>query len=127
MTIEQIKSDIRKRVDSAMSRTAADATTIVEDSILSFYSGGEPEVYIRTGTLMGTPQILGPIHEGSSISVEAELSDGVQWHTGTLNSDEIIRATNTGDCGVVGSPRYWKNAEEEIIERATINIKEEFQ
>lgn len=116
MTLDQIKADVARKMKAKMDATNREAEAIMYQEVGSYYAGGFPIQYIRTGTLATTPKVTGVSGGGLSVSTTAYLDTGISYYTGCHPSGEtVIGWTENGGGGTVGNHGYWARSKEQII------------
>lgn len=112
---DDIKRKIENDVQNAMNVARDKTSKQLDDNILGFYGGGEPNIYSRTGTLIDASDVTSV--SGGSDSYEFTASmDGnkISYSTGTFSGSQVVDATELGTSGVVGKSGYWEKTESEI-------------
>lgn len=103
---------------------AQKAMTVASEKILAemyhqtgdFYTGGEPKMYERTGTLANTPKTTALSTQGTSVSFDAYLDQSGSYTSGKHPSvGDVLELTNSGSFPglrpAVGKTGYWDRAE----------------
>ncbi len=116
MKIDAIRKDVQKKLRKSIDEIADRAEVIMHDEIASFYFGGSPSFYNRTGTLATTPQITDKYCTKDSAAVTASLNQNISYDTGTFSGAEVIDAAEYGRAGIVGHSGFWERSEERIKE-----------
>jgi len=107
----QIERDARNALNEARDKTSKK----LDENLLGFYAGGDPIQYQRTGTLINASNVTPVQGSSDSFGFKAEMDGNrIGYNTGTFTGWQVVRATEEGTSGVVGSPGYWEKTDEEI-------------
>ena len=124
----EIESQLMKRMQGAMNIVNLHAENIMREELASFYAGGTPKIYVRTGQLGKSAKVTPLATSGTTISFKAYLDKGsVSYHVpnplfdfdGTGNyshytTDQVFDAAEAGHSGIVGKPGFWGRSERRI-------------
>lgn len=124
----EIESQLTKRLQGAMNIVNLHAENIMRQELASFYAGGTPRRYVRTGQLGNSAKVTPLATSGTTISFKAYLDKGsVYYHvpnplfdfdgTGRYShytTDEVFDAAEAGHSGIVGRPGFWSRSERRI-------------
>lgn len=124
----EIESRLTKRLQGAMNIVNLHAENIMRQELASFYAGGTPRRYVRTGQLGNSAKVTPLATSGTTISFKAYLDKGsVYYHvpnplfdfdgTGRYShytTDEVFDAAEAGHSGIVGRPGFWGRSERRI-------------
>lgn len=125
--MNQLEKLLNQRLNKAMSIAANRCLEILYDETGSFYVGGEPEIYERTGALGDTPAVTPILNNSKTISFEAYLNTNYTYNSGKNPTMlDVLRLANSGiiDSSVgklfntVGSEGFW--------DRAVVRMEKEF-
>lgn len=111
----------------AMLHEAEKAMRVASEKILAemhhetgdFYTGGEPEIYERTGALGDTPKTTAITQSGDSVSFDAYLDQSHTYTTGkNPTMHDVLILTNNGSFPglhpAVGKTGFWDRAEDKM-------------
>ena len=133
----QLKKQILSELQGAVSKAAAKTMDDMNDAIDTFYSGGQPKKYIRTGALGDTPRTTPVQSSGNTISFTAYLDTSHVYSTADQPSmGQVLDLANygipwqTGGGGwahpTVGSPGFWEEAQEKMKKTIEDTLKSQF-
>lgn len=118
--INELNRMLHKELRKAMTVTAKKVLADMYKETGDFYTGGEPDMYIRTGALGDTPTTTAISVNGNEMTFEAFLNTQHQYTTGkNPNMLQVLRLTNdldTDQPGIgrlleaKGSPQFWDRA-----------------
>jgi hypothetical protein len=128
-----MKTKNMNQLNQMLLRQAQKAMNVVSEKTLSdmyeetadFYTGGEPDKYIRTGALGDTPKTSPLNTVGNEVSFNAYLDTNHTYTTGknptmldVLNlANNGITSSSVGNLRpTVGKKEFWERAEEKIEE-----------
>lgn len=115
-SIGALKEIALQKMTAAHNEARAASFVDLEMEVGRYYNGTVPDVYIRTGTLMESPDVSPVSKAGNSVEFEAKMDDSISYSTGTYNGSQVITATNEGTSGTIGNHGYWERAKEEMKE-----------
>ena len=121
-SLSALKNAIKREMRSALQETRdlTDADLIM--NVNDYYSEGNPVKYVRTGTLLTSPETNEVSGSGDSLEFEAKMNEDIEYNTGTFDGLDVLTATEWGTHGVLGKPGYWDKTLEDIPK----NIKTAF-
>lgn len=100
-----IQQDMRKAMQSSRNEVEKE----LEDNVLGYYDVGSPKEYIRTGTLLESPETSQVSGSGDHLEFTTEMNDGISYNTGSFTGAQVIEATETGAFGnTKGNHRYFE-------------------
>lgn len=115
-----LKAAIIKEIKEAMNDTQEDIGRHLDEAVPSFYDGGFPTRYDRTGALGETPETTNLSVSGDTVSFEAKLNNSGGYTSGKRPSmQDVLKLTNNGITNssvgylqpAVGRSGYWERAE----------------
>lgn len=118
-----LMSQLTKAMDVVAEKVKAD----MYEETASFYTQGEPQVYIRTGALGDTPRTTTPSVSGKSISFEAYLDQNHKYETGTWSMPTVLTNAEAGTGGILGKSGFWKRSENKIQKTLDSTLKQFFK
>ena len=128
MTIDQIKNELSKKLETATENTYREGVEIIKISFDVFYHGkGYPKKYKRTNTLPNSEYSEKQITKTSSYIELGYDGDQISYNTGSFSGSEVLGATMTGTYGVVGDPEYDDMAFEDIAKAMKKYFDAEFK
>lgn len=122
-SMKELEAMLMKQAQKAMQVTQKKAEADMFEAVGGFYTGGEPELYERTGALANTPSTSPISSGGNTVSFKAYLDDSHQYTTGkNPNMKDVLNLTNYGITSssvgtlrhAVGKEGYWEEAEQNI-------------
>lgn len=114
MRIEDIKKDLQRKLTSTIREVSAESLLIMDSELNSFYAGGTPQYYNRTGTLGNSPEVKDMYATKNEAGVTVGLDQSIGYSTGTFTGAEVIDAAEYGRSGIVGRGGFWRRSEAEI-------------
>lgn len=114
MRIEDIKKDLQRKLTSTIREVSAESLLIMDSELNSFYAGGTPQYYNRTGTLGNSPEVKDMYATKNEAGVTVGLDQSIGYSTGTFTGAEVIDAAEYGRSGIVGRGGFWRRSEVEI-------------
>ena len=109
--MSQLEKMLMSQMKKAMSVAAEKMKADVYEQTASFYTSGNPKVYIRTGALGDTPRITPITSSGKSISYEVYLDQSHSYTTGTWDMPTVMENAEVGGGGILGKPGFWQRSE----------------
>lgn len=122
--MNQLKNMLKKEMRKGMMVTADKALADMYEETAGFYTGGEPKMYKRTGTLGDSPNVtaITEIDTGDSVqmSMKAYLDTSGNYTSGSKPS--LVDVFTVANSGVgtsklrptVGRQGFWDRAEEKV-------------
>lgn len=121
--MKELETMLKKQLRKAVSVVQKKAEADLFEATGSFYAGGEPQEYERTGALGDTPRTTALTAKDDSASFQAYLDTTHQYTTGkNPNMKDVLNLTNYGKTNssvgklrkAVGKTGYWEEAEKNI-------------
>lgn len=107
----QLEQMLLNRLKKAMNVAAEQMKADVYEQVGSFYTQGNPKIYVRTGALGDTPRVTPITASGKSVSYEVYLDQSHNYTTGTWDMPTVMAAAEVGGGGILGKPGFWKRSE----------------
>ena len=123
-SIGELEQMLRQQLQNAMQVVQAKAEADMFEEVGSFYSGGSPTIYRRTGGLGSSPRTTGLSVGGNSVSFEAYLEPPSYTvpnpdftSRGYASYFSPLQAMNAAEyhfANVRGRPGFWQRSEKRI-------------
>lgn len=126
MDISQIKKDCQRRMKRSMDAANIRAEQIIDDELWNYYSGSNPVVYQRTGTLGNAGIVTAVQGSGDVYEFTAGIDESISYSTGTYSGAQVIDVTNKGKAGTIGNHGYWERIQEELQEEIESVFSQQF-
>ena len=107
---QQIIKDMQTAATRAKDKIERELFLNVND----YYAGSAPKKYIRTGTLLTSPDSTPVQGSGKSLSFSVYMNDGISYNTGSFSGAQVIDATEYGLARTVGKHGYFGRTEESV-------------
>lgn len=134
--MSEVNAMLTKRLRKAMEVASEKALADMYEETGNFYTGGEPEVYQRTGALGDTPKTTAVTVGGDSASFEAYLDQNHRYTTGKAPTmHDVLNLANSGITNssvgnlrpTVGKKGFWDRAEKKIKKDFERTLKQFFK
>lgn len=134
--MEALNALLTRRLNKAMRVASEKALADMYDETGGFYTGGEPEVYERTGALGDTPRTTAITTNGYSASFEAYLDQKHRYTSGKKPTMlDVLNLANDGKINgsvgylkaVVGKGHFWDRAEKKMKKDFERTMKQFFK
>ena len=140
MTVDEIRKELQQKAREAIEETDQKGLEATKKNTQDFYSGGTPELYVRTGQLGNSPKSTGVSGGGNTYESKIYLDVGGTSYmvpnplfdfdgTGRFShysSDEVFDAAENGHSHVVGKPGFWKKSDKEIEQIFDSSVSKRF-
>lgn len=121
----ELEKMLLKEMKKAMQVSAQKSLADMYEETGDFYTGGDPDIYERTGALGDTPRTTEVSTSGNEVSYKAYLEKTGGYTTGDNPSmEQVLNLANYGDAWttssgkkarpVVGKSGFWERAERKI-------------
>lgn len=125
--MKQLNKLLMNELRKAMKEVEKTALADMQEAVDSFYAGGSPKMYERTGALGETPEVdnfeITYTDTGGMAKFNAKLDDSHQYTTGKKPSMKTVLALANDWVSpppphhlreTVGEPEFWQSAEREM-------------
>ena len=125
----ELENQFKSRMKSAMQVTQSKILNVMYEEVGSFYTRGNPTLYVRTGNLANSPRVSGISGGGNQLSFEAYLDPG--WYlvpnpaftdrgfASKFTPSEVLGAAEVGQAHILGKGGFWsrslKRMKQELI------------
>lgn len=124
MKIQDIKKDLQRKLEATVTEIAVDSFQIMHEELDSFYAGGIPSQYVRTGVLGESPEITDMYCLENVAGLTAGLDTGIKYNTGTFSGEQVIAAAESG--ALAGKGGFWRRSENRIEEAVDRAVRKNF-
>lgn len=137
--MKRLNAMLTNQLRKAMNEINHAALADMQEAVDSFYAGGQPKMYERTGALGETPEVsavrMSFSESGGSGEFEARLNDKHQYTTGKRPSMKaVLKLANDWESPppphhlreTAGQPEFWQDAEKEMEKSLSKIIEENF-
>ena len=110
-----LKAGLQKELRAAME----DALDLSKEAVYTetqvFYTGGEPNSYVRTGAFGESAERTEVQGSGDSLAGEVWMNGNYTYGTGSNPSGiQVFLWAEDHEAGIVGTPNTWERAEQQI-------------
>lgn len=124
-SMEELEKQIMDKMRTAMLVVRTKAEMAEKEELQSFYSTGNPSIYVRTGKLGNSDRISGLSGGGKRLSFDAWLDQSYGYDMPNeaftsrglpsyFSTPEVLIAAENGSSGVLGRPGFWQRTEKRI-------------
>ena len=111
----ELEQQIMEKMKTAANMARLKTVVHMRVALQSFYAGGHPVMYKRTGQLGNTPIVTTVSGGGRSLTYDAYLNEGGGYSTGCKPSmSAVLQLANYGSYGglrpTVGASGFWERA-----------------
>lgn len=121
----ELEKMLRQQMEKAMTVVDAKILADMYEEVGSFYGGGQPVLYQRTGNLGSSPRTTALTKGGNVMSFEAYLDQSVGYnvpneafinkgYASHFSTEEVFNAAEAGTAHIVGKPGFWARSEKKM-------------
>lgn len=146
-SLAELKAAMMRELNKAMKASAEEMKNKMKEEIQTFYAGGSPAMYVRTGKLGNTPMTTPISSSDTTVSFKAYLNkaggypsitytyfDGSTTTSKAPSMTDVLNLTNYGTTSssvgklhpALGGPGYWERATGQFQEILDKNIRSSF-
>ena len=106
--LAHIEQEARRRMEASIVEIAEEAFDKADTEVRSFYDGGSPIKYARTGQLGNSVKTENFSIGGDSASVTISVGDGLSYTPAGRSGEQILDAAENGGLNIVGKGGFWQ-------------------
>ena len=136
--MSQLEQMLRARLRNAMNVASQKMLAETMQETYSFYTMGNPKIYVRTGALGDSPKVTALSVSGNTMSFDVYLDKELGYrvpntaftsrgYASYFSGAEVLQAAENHTAHILGKPGFWRRSESKFQKILNSSIKSFFK